>query len=82
MDKKNFEKDINVPSKRRIMDDYNAKDCEQCSPDSVCCYCKNIACYQLEETIDGLLKIQYQLADNNKKTSSNSYRDKRDCGSI
>ena len=67
MDKKNFEKDIDVPSKRRIMDDYNAKDCEQCSPDSVCCYCKNIACYQLEETIDGLLKIQYQLADNNKK---------------
>lgn len=67
MDKKNFEKDINVPSKRRIMDDYNAKDCEQCSPDSVCCYCKNIACYQLEETIDCLLKIQYQLADNNKK---------------
>ena len=66
-DKQNFEKDINVPSKRRIMDDYNAKDCEQCSPDSVCCYCKNIACYQLEETIDGLLKIQYQLADNNKK---------------
>ena len=49
MDKKNFEKDINVPSKRRIMDDYNAKDCEQCSPDSVCCYCKNIACYKLEE---------------------------------
>ena len=67
MDKKNFEKDINVPSERRIMDDYNAKDCEQCNSDSVCCYCKNIACYQLEETIDGLLKIQYQLADNNKK---------------
>ena len=51
MDKNNFEKDIDVPSKRRIMDDYNAKDCEQCSPDSVCCYCKNIACYNLEEQL-------------------------------
>ena len=66
MDKKNFEKDINVPSKN-IEYHNDAKDCEQCNPDSVCCYCKNIACYQLEETIDGLLKIQYQLADNNKK---------------
>ena len=51
MDKKNFEKDIDVPSKSRIMDDYNAKDCEQCSPDSVCCYCKNIAYYNLEEQL-------------------------------
>lgn len=51
MDKHNFEKDINVPSKQRIMDDYNAKDCEQCSSDSVCCYCKNIACYKLEEQL-------------------------------
>lgn len=47
----NFEKDIDVPSKRRIMDDYNAIDCEQCTPDSVCCYCKNIACYKLEQQL-------------------------------
>lgn len=45
------EKDINVPSKRKIMYDYNAKDCEQCNPDSVCCYCKNITCYELEKQL-------------------------------
>lgn len=47
----NFEKDIDVPSKSKIMYDYNAKDCEQCNPDSVCCYCKNITCYKLEEQL-------------------------------
>lgn len=51
MTDKNFEKGINVPSKEKIMYDYNAKDCEQCSSDSVCCYCKNIACYKLEEQL-------------------------------
>lgn len=45
------EKDINAPSKSKIMYDYNAKDCEQCNPDSVCCYCKNITCYKLEEQL-------------------------------
>ena len=34
-----------------MMYNYNAKDCEQCNTDSVCCYCKNIACYQLEEQL-------------------------------
>ena len=33
------------------MYDYNAKDCEQCSSDSVCCYCKNIAYHKLEEQL-------------------------------
>ena len=50
-DKQNFEKDINVPSKRRIMDDYNAKDCEQCSSDTVCCNCQNLAWYKLKEQL-------------------------------
>lgn len=49
--KQKFEKDIDVPSKSKIMYDYNAKDCEQCNPDSVCCYCKNIAYYKLEEQL-------------------------------
>ena len=51
-DEQEFEKDINVPSKRKIMYDYNAIDCEQYSPDSVCCYCKNIACYKLEKQLE------------------------------
>lgn len=51
-DKQNFEKDIDVPSKQKIMYDYNAKDCEQCSSDSVCCYCKNLTCYKLEEQLE------------------------------
>ena len=51
MKKHNFEKDIDVPSKQKIMYDYNAKDCEQCSSDSVCCYCKNLTYYKLEEQL-------------------------------
>ena len=51
MDKNNFEKDIDVPSKLRIMDDYNAKDCEQCSSDTVCCNCQNLAWYKLKEQL-------------------------------
>ena len=43
-----YEKDI---KEKRIMDDYNAKDCEQCNPDSVCCYCQNIAWYKLKEQL-------------------------------
>ena len=42
------EKDI---KEKRIMDDYNAKDCEQCSSDSVCCYCQNLAWYKLNEQL-------------------------------
>ena len=42
------EKDI---KEERIMDDYNAKDCEQCSSDSVCCYCQNLAWYKLNEQL-------------------------------
>ena len=40
-----------MSNNKKIMYDYDAKDCEQCSPDSVCCYCKNIACYKLEEQL-------------------------------
>jgi predicted RNase H-like nuclease (RuvC/YqgF family) len=40
-----------MTDKRKIMYDYNAKDCEQCNTDSVCCYCKNMACYKLEEEL-------------------------------
>lgn len=60
----NFEKDIDVPSKSKIMYDYNAKDCEQCNPDSVCCYCKNITCYKLEDD----LKAKEQECEELKKS--------------
>jgi hypothetical protein len=33
------------------MYDYNAIDCEQCSSDSVCCSCKNIAYYKLAQQL-------------------------------
>ena len=49
MDKKNFEKDINVPSKN-IEYHNDAKDCELAKSGS-CCWCKNFACYQLEEQL-------------------------------
>ena len=57
--KQDFEKDIDVPSKQKIMYDYNAKDCEQCSSDSVCCYCKNLTYYKLEEK---LKQAEHKLA--------------------
>ena len=36
---------------KQIIYECDAKDCEQCSSDSICCYCKNIACYKLEEQL-------------------------------
>ena len=39
------------PKNSKIMYDYNAKDCEQFSSDSVCCYCKNLLCYEFEEQL-------------------------------
>lgn len=36
---------------KQIIYECNVKDCEQCSSDSVCCYCKNIACYELEKQL-------------------------------
>lgn len=45
----NFKKDINVPSKE-IEYKEDAKDCELAKSGS-CCYCKNMACYQLEQQL-------------------------------
>lgn len=36
---------------KQIIYECDAKDCEQCSPFSVCCECKNIACYELEKQL-------------------------------
>lgn len=36
---------------KHIIYESDAKNCEQCSSDSVCCYCKNITCYKLEEQL-------------------------------
>ena len=60
MDKKNFEKDINVPSKN-IEYHNDAKDCELAKGSS-CCWCKNMSCYQLEQQ----LKIKEKECENNK----------------
>ena len=49
------ETDKFYPKNSKIMYDYNAKDCEQCNVDCVCCYCKNIACYKLEQQLKQIL---------------------------
>lgn len=66
------------PKNSKIMYDYNAKDCEQCSPDSVCCYCKNIACYKLEEQ----LKQKEQQCDNLQGEISHCEHDLGWCSSL
>ena len=60
-DKQNFEKDINVPSKE-IEYKEDAKDCELAKGGG-CCYCKNIACYQLEEQLKAELKSAKELRE-------------------
>ena len=46
----------------------DAKNCELCHPEGICCYCKNIPCYELEKeidnlngTIDNLIALQLDL---------------------
>ena len=41
---------------KQIIYECDAKGCEQCSPFSVCCKCKNIACYELEKQEKEFLK--------------------------
>ena len=49
---------------KQIIYECDAKDCGQCSPFSICCECKNIACYELEKQ----LKTKEQECERLKQT--------------
>ena len=41
----------------------DAKDCELCHPEGICCYCKNIPCYELEKQLDQLKAENEELKE-------------------